>query len=190
MSPLGPPESCKDDPGPGDIDGGGSSFVAERLARKGVVPGASVRANGFTFTWPDAAPGTPDNVTGKGQTVRVTGGEKGNALALLGTGTSGSAEGTATVHYTDGTTVRAQLGFPNWCCLPPDRYGARTAITTKGKNTPSGPAYETVEYRLYTKTLPIDPSKEVAAVTLPANSAVHVFALDVGDEAAAPPAGR
>ncbi|MET8571539.1 TIM-barrel domain-containing protein [Streptomyces sp. NPDC004783] len=180
----------QDDPGPGDIDGGGSSFIAERLAQKGVVPGASVRANGFTFTWPDAAPGTPDNVTGKGQTVRVTGGEKGNALALLGTGTSGSAEGTATVHYTDGTTVRAQLGFPNWCCLPPDRYGARTAITTKGKNTPSGPAYETVEYRLYTKTLPIDPAKEVAAVTLPANSAVHVFALDVGDEAAAPPAGR
>ncbi|MBD0421859.1 RICIN domain-containing protein [Streptomyces sp. TRM S81-3] len=177
----------QDDPAPGDIDGGGSSFIAERLAAKGVSPGATVAANGFTFTWPDAEPGTPDNVTGKGQTIKVSGQQKGNALAFLGTGTSGSAEGTATVHYTDGTATEAKLGFPNWCCLPADRYGAKTAITTKGKNTPSGPAYETVEYRLYTKTLRIDPGKEVAAVTLPANSAVHVFALDVGDEEIVPP---
>ncbi|MEU9593731.1 TIM-barrel domain-containing protein [Streptomyces sp. NPDC048193] len=177
----------QDAPAPGDIDGGGSSFISERLAQQGVTPGAAVRANGFSFTWPDAAPGTPDNVTGKGQTIQVSGDEKGNALAFLGTGTSGSAEGTATVHYTDGTTTEAELGFPNWCCLPTDRYGARTAITTKGKNTPSGPAYDTVEYRLYTKTLRIDPDKDVAAVTLPANSAVHVFALDVGEEEVVPP---
>ncbi|WP_239769407.1 NEW3 domain-containing protein [Streptomyces sp. CL12-4] len=115
----------QDDPGPGDIDGGGSSFIAERLAQKGVTPGAAVKANGFSFTWPDAAPGTPDNVTGKGQTIQVSGDEKGNALAFLGTGTSGSAEGTATVHYTDGTTAEAKLGFPNWAVCPPTGTGRR-----------------------------------------------------------------
>jgi alpha-glucosidase (family GH31 glycosyl hydrolase) len=174
-------------PGPGDIDGGGSSFIAERLAEKGVAPGTAVKANGFDFNWPDARPGTVDNVTGSGQTIKVTGQQKGNALAFLGTGTSGSAAGTATVHYTDGSTAEATLGFPNWCCLPTDRYGAKIAVSTKGKNTPSGPAYPTVDYRLYTKTLRIDPAKEVAAVTLPANSAVHVFAMAVGNEEVVPP---
>jgi hypothetical protein len=60
-------------------------------------------------------------------------------------------------------------------------------VSTKGKNTPSGPAYPTVDYRLYTKTLRIDPAKQVVAVTLPANAAVHVFAMTVGTEEVVPP---
>jgi len=179
--------TAEDDPAPGDIDGGGSSFIAERLAAEGASPGAQVEANGFTFTWPDVAPGTPDNVAGGGQTIALSGQPQGNALAFLGTGTSGAAGGTATVHYADGTTTEATLGFPNWCCLPTDSYGAKIALTTMGKNTPTGPAYPTVEYRIYTKTLRIDPAKQVAAVTLPSNSAVHVFAVAVGDEEIVPP---
>ncbi|MGX6741680.1 RICIN domain-containing protein [Streptomyces xantholiticus] len=178
--------TAADNPQPGDIDGGGSSFIAERLAEAGVSPGATVKANGFTFTWPGAEPGTPDNTTGKGQTVRVTGTEKGNALAFLGTGTSGTADGTVTVHYGDGSTTEATLGFPNWCCLPTDRYGAKIAVSIKGKNTRSGPSYPTVDYRLYTKTVRIDPLKQVAAVSLPDNGAVHVFAMSVGHEQVVP----
>jgi hypothetical protein len=174
-----------DDPAPGDIDGGGSSFLAERLAEQGVTPGATVSANGFDFTWPSSQPGTPDNVASGGETISLSG--RGNALAFLGTGTSGSAGGTSTVHYADGTTTAATLGFPNWCCLATDSYGARIAVRTNGKNTPSGPAYPTVEYRLYTKTLRIDPAKDVVAVTLPSNAAVHVFAMTVGTEEVVPP---
>ena len=169
-------------PQAGNIDGGGSSFIAERLAKAGVSPGATVPANGFTFTWPDAEPGAADNATGKGQTIKVSSTEKGNALAFLGTGTSGTADGKVTVHYTDGSTTEATLGFPNWCCLPADKYGAKTAVSTKGKNTQSGPAYPTVDYRLYTKTVRIDSAKQVAAVTLPNNGTVHVFAMSVGNE--------
>lgn len=174
------------DPEPGNIDGGGSSFLAEKLAEKGAAPGAKLSANGFEFTWPDVAPGTKDNVTGEGQTISVTG--KGNALAFLGTGTSGSAGGAATVYYADGTTDSGTVGMPNWCCLAQDSYGAKVAIRTLGKNTPSGPAYPTTEYRVYTSTLAIDPAKEVVAVTLPSNSAFHVFDLAVGtQEVIAPP---
>ena len=174
-----------DDPAPGDIDGGGSSFLAERLAEQGVTPGATVAANGFSFTWPSSHPGTRDNVASTGETISVSG--KGNALAVLGTGTSGSAAGTATVHYADGSVSTGTLGMPNWCCLATDSYGAKIAVVTKGKNTPAGPAYPTTEYRLYTKTLRIDSTKEVVAVTLPANAAVHVFALDIGTEEVVPP---
>ncbi|GGB18011.1 hypothetical protein GCM10011492_04830 [Flexivirga endophytica] len=174
------------DPSPGDIDGGGSSFLAEKLADQGATRGAKVSANGFDFTWPDVAPGTKDNVTGQGQTISVSG--KGNALAFLGTGTSGSAGGTATVHYADGTSDSGTVGMPNWCCLAQDSYGAKVAIRTLGKNTPTGPAYPTTEYRVYTSTLAIDPAKEVVAVTLPSNSAFHVFDITVGNqEVVAPP---
>lgn len=173
------------DPAPGDIDGGGSSFLAERLAEKGVVPGAQVSANGFEFTWPSSQPGTRDNVAAGGETIRVSG--SGNALAFLGTGTSGSAGGSATVHYSDGSTATGTLGFPNWCCLATDTYGAKIAVTTNGKNTPTGPAYPTTAYRLYTATLRVDSAKEVVAVTLPANAAVHVFAVAVGTEEIVPP---
>ncbi|WP_020141598.1 RICIN domain-containing protein [Terracoccus sp. 273MFTsu3.1] len=173
------------DPTKGDIDGGGSSFIAERLAAQGVSPGSTVTANGFDFTWPTSQPGTKDNVASAGETIQVSG--RGNALAFLGTGTSGSAAGAATVHYADGSSAAVTVGFPNWCCLATDTYGAKTAVTTMGKNTPSGAAYPTVAYRLYTKTVRLDPAKEVAAVTLPANSAVHVFAMTVGTEDVVPP---
>ncbi len=172
-------------PDPGDLDGGGSSFLSERLAEKGVTAGATIDAHDFEFIWPAADPGTEDNVAGGGATISVSG--RGNALAFLGTGTSGAADGTATVHYADGTTSVQTLGFPNWCCLATDTYGAKIAISTKGKNTPSGPAYPTVDYRLYTKTLRLDPTKDVVAVTLPANAAVHVFAMTVGTEEIVPP---
>ena len=173
------------DPAPGDVDGGGSSFLAERLAEKGVTPGATVAANGFSFTWPSAQPGSKDNVASGGETISLSG--KGNALAVLGTGTSGSASGTATVHYADGSVTTGTLGMPNWCCLATDSYGARIAVVTKGKNTPTGPAYPTTEYRLYTKTVRIDPAKDVVAVTLPGNAAVHVFAMSIGTEEVVPP---
>lgn len=173
------------DPDPGDIDGSGSSFIAERLAEAGVTAGAQLEANGFTFTWPSSEPGTPDNVASQSQTVSLSG--EGNTLALLGTGTSGSAAGQATVHYTDGTQQDVSLGFPNWCCLPTDSYGAQIAFTTLGKNTPDGPAYPTTEYRLYTTTAEIDADREIAAVTLPGNSSVHVFAWTVGEQEHVPP---
>ncbi|MFE6969975.1 TIM-barrel domain-containing protein [Isoptericola sp. NPDC057653] len=173
------------EPEKGDVDGGGSSFIAERLAEKGVAPGATVSANGFDFTFPSSEPGTPDNVGSAGQTVPVSG--DGNVIGVLGTGTSGSATGGVTVHYADGSTDASTLGMPNWCCLATNSYGAKIAVVTLGKNTPTGAAYPTTQYRLYTNTIPIDPDKEVVAVTLPANAAVHVFALSVGTEVVVPP---
>ncbi|MGW8564875.1 TIM-barrel domain-containing protein [Isoptericola sp. NPDC055881] len=173
------------EPEKGDIDGGGSSFIAERLAAQGVTPGATVSANGFDFTFPSPPPGTPDNVGSAGQTVPVSG--EGNVIGVLGTGTSGSATGGVTVHYADGSTAASTLGMPNWCCLATNSYGAKIAVVTLGKNTPSGAAYPTTQYRLYTNTIPVDPDKRVVAVTLPSNAAVHVFALATGTQVVVPP---
>lgn len=169
----------------GNLDGSGNTLSAEQLATKGVTPGATVTANGFDFAWPDAQPGTPDNVAGGDATIRLEG--QGNVLAFLGTGTSGTAAGSATVHYADGTSTTNTLGFSNWCCLATDAYGSKIAVVTKGRNTPAGYANATTDYRLYTKTLRIDADKQIVAVTLPGNSSVHVFAMTVGSEEVVPP---
>lgn len=173
----------------GNLDGSRNSLHGEALATAGLTRGASVTARGASLTWPDVAPGTPDNVAAAGQTIALSG--RGNVLALIGTGTSGSAGGQVTVTYTDGTTSTATTGFPNWCCLATDTYGASILKSVKGRYTPAGLSNTTVDYRIYANSVRIDPAREVAAVTLPSNQAMHVFGLSVGavQLPPAPPAG-
>jgi hypothetical protein len=160
----------------GDLDGGGSSFRAEGLAEAGLKPGAAFTANGARLTWPDAGSGQPDNVVAAGQTIAVRG--TGSKLVLAGTGT-GTAKGTVVVRYADGSTSQADLGLPNWCCADPAQYGATTVATVLGKNTKAGPAYPTTPYRVFANSVPLTAGKEVVAVTLPSNPALHVFAASV-----------
>ncbi|NBH08099.1 TIM-barrel domain-containing protein [Amycolatopsis sp. SID8362] len=160
----------------GDLDGGGSSFRAEGLAEAGLKPGAAFTANGATLTWPDAGTGQADNAVAAGQTIAVRG--TGTKLVLAATGT-GTAKGTVFVQYADGTTSQADVGVPNWCCADPAQYGATTVATVLGKNTRTGPAYPTTPYRVFANSVPLTAGKQVVAVTLPSNSALHVFATGI-----------
>ncbi|WP_439377209.1 TIM-barrel domain-containing protein [Amycolatopsis lexingtonensis] len=160
----------------GDLDGGGSSFRAEGLAEAGLKPGAAFTANGATLTWPDAGSGKADNAVAAGQTIAVRG--TGTKLVFAGTGT-GTAKGTVFVQYADGSTSQADVGVPNWCCADPAQYGASTVATVLGKNTRTGPAYPTTPYRVFANSVPLTAGKEVVAVTLPSNSALHVFATGI-----------
>ncbi|WP_275294980.1 NEW3 domain-containing protein [Amycolatopsis sp. La24] len=161
----------------GDLDGSGSSFRAEGLAEAGLKPGAQFTADGAQATWPNAGTGKPDNVVAGGQTVAVQG--SGAKLVLTGTGTGSAAKGQVVVRYADGSTSQAELGFPNWCCADPAQYGATTVASVQGKNTKSGPAYPTVAYRVFANSVPLDPGKRAVAVTLPSNSALHVFTVAI-----------
>ncbi|MBE1573793.1 NEW3 domain-containing protein [Amycolatopsis roodepoortensis] len=161
----------------GDIDGGGSSFRAEGLAEAGLKPGAGFSALGARLTWPVTGAGQKDNVLASGQTIEVRG--SGTKLVLTGTGT-GTAKGTVVVRYADGSTSQAELGFPNWCCADPAQYGATTVATVMGKNTRAGAAYPTTPYRVFANSVPLTAGKEVVAVTLPSNTAMHVFAAGIG----------
>ncbi|HZC51089.1 MAG TPA: glycoside hydrolase family 3 C-terminal domain-containing protein, partial [Mycobacterium sp.] len=97
-----------------NLDGGGASYSAQALAAAtpSLTPGASVTHDGLTFTWPDAQPGTPDNVVAGGQTVPLTG--SGSTVGLLGAGDYGTASGTATITYSDGTSQSFPLSFADW----------------------------------------------------------------------------
>ncbi|MFI5634933.1 NEW3 domain-containing protein [Streptomyces sp. NPDC051664] len=168
--------TLESDTAPGNLDGDSNSYSADALAAAGATPGATITANGLTFTWPTAAPGTPDNVETGGQVVELTG--QGSALAFLGTET-GFTSGQVVVTYTDGTTSTGTLGFPNWCCSTTTDYGAQTVLTMDHRNTPAGPANFGVSYRVFSNTVPLTAGKTVRTVTLPNQPAIHVFALAV-----------
>ncbi|MGN6128288.1 MAG: glycoside hydrolase, partial [Humibacter sp.] len=158
----------------GDFDGTGNSFSAEQLQSVGVTPGSTVNFGGASFTWPSAAAGTNDNVQANGQTVVMTG--SGTKLAFLGS-EAGDVQGTVTVAYTDGTTSTGQVGFPNWSFSSATEFGSQVAISTQGRNTPTGYGDSAYAYRVFYNSIPLTAGKTVATVTLPTNASIHVFAV-------------
>lgn len=159
-------------PAPGNFDGGGNSYSAQALAVAGVEPGTVVSALGAELTWPDVPAGTPNNVVARGQTITLDG--SGERLVFLGSAT-GFGSGTVTISYTDGSVAREPIGFPNWCCADPTQHGAVSVIEMDHRNTPSGPANYGITYRVFANSVPLDPAKTVAYVTLPSQPAIHIF---------------
>jgi beta-glucosidase len=170
-------------PGAANLDGGNTSYSAEALAAAGLTPGASFTHDGLTFTWPNAQPAAPDNVVASGQAIGVSG--SGSTLGLIGTGDYGTASGTGTVTYTDGSTQPFTLTFPDWwsnSTLP----GGDILATLPYINAPSGK--ENQQVSVYYVGVPLQPGKTVRYVTLPnvsqsasqGTTAMHVFAISVG----------
>ena len=164
----------------GGIDGDGSSYSAQALAKAGVTPGGTFSYGGMTFTWPAVAPGTPDNVLANGQTVNV--GQRGGKLGLLTVGTYGPIGGKGTIHYTDGTTQEYSITDPDWQApaLPPD---ADPAVTMPYHNLAGTGRIDRKTY-VFFHGVDLDPAKTVGSVTLPAVSStarggVHVFSMNV-----------
>jgi lysophospholipase L1-like esterase len=167
------------DTGAADLDGEGDSFSAEDLAADGWVPGAVVTANDTTLTWPNVPSGEPDNVVSDGQAFSLSG--SGNGLSFILAGTNGGTSGSGEITYTDGSTQTYTLSVPDWYVGATDTM----SIQMSDWNTPGGTAGAPV--KLYTDTVPLNPSKNVASVTLPTISAqaaesvaaMHVFAAAV-----------
>ncbi|HEV2636788.1 MAG TPA: SGNH/GDSL hydrolase family protein [Actinocrinis sp.] len=162
-----------------NLDGSGHSFSAQDLAAAGWVPGAGLTFDATNLTWPNVPSGQADNVVANGQKIAVSG--SGNALTFLLAGTVGGTSGSGTVTYTDGSTQAYSLSVGDWYSGPTDTM----AVQVPHWNGPSGTVAFPV--KLYPDSVPINPAKTVASVTLPAISAapsgstaaMHVFALNV-----------
>ena len=178
-------------PAAGDLDGGGDSYSATALAAAGLARGAKVKTpDGLEYTWPDVAPGRPDNALGSGQTVLVDAEPGATALGLLAVCTEGGGYGTVIVRYADGSADFQLVYINSWTGGPaasgPDQ-GFSAAAATTYYNTASRKQQQTTAY-VYAATVPLDPGKTVAAVTLPNRSntahpavnAAHIFALTTG----------
>lgn len=168
--------------GPGNMDGQTDSYSAEGLASAGITPGSTVTAGGVKLTWPNVPAGQADNVVAEGQTVDLSG--SGNTLAFLVSGDFGSAAGTGTVTYTDGTTQSFDLTLGDWYNNAPQTGG--TLVATTHWNTSAGPG--THQVGVYSASVPLQAGKTVQSVTVPAVSsgvvqgttAMHIFSMGIG----------
>ena len=164
-------------PKPGNFDGYGDSYSAQALSAAGVNAGATQTFNNIAFAWPSTAPGTNDNTTAEGQIIDISG--SGTSLAFLGA-SIGAPSGPVTVFYTDGSSSTGTLGFPNWLSDTPTQFGAEPVINSNYRNTPSGPANQGSQYRVYSNSVPVTAGKKVAAVQLPTSPSLHIFATAIG----------
>ncbi|WP_147919200.1 family 20 glycosylhydrolase [Ruania zhangjianzhongii] len=163
------------------IDGAGSSYSAQALADHGVQPGTELSREGVTLTWPDVDPGTANNVLANGQSVRLD--ASGSRIGLLAAGTYGTVTGDWVVHYTDGSSETVELSTPDWSQSNP---GDSAIVSMPYRNTPTGPTDRATQ--VHFQSIPIDPERTVAALTLPTVSAtavrgtpaLHVFAIGIG----------
>ena len=164
----------------GNYDGIGDSFSASGLAADALSPGDRLLHDGLEITWPDVAPGQPDNVVANGQTIAASG--TGTTLGVVGASAYGSTSGTFTVTYADGSTSTAAVTFADWIDTSP-ASGSDTLATTAGWN-PGG----TIPVSLSYAAIPLTSGQPVVSVTLPTIGAsvgknvpsMHIFSLTIG----------
>jgi predicted alpha-1,2-mannosidase len=168
-----------------NMDGDGYSYSAQALAAAGLTPGASVSADGLTFTWPNVANCALDNILAGGQTMLVHGSPGASSLGLLGGSTNGGSSGPITITYTDGTSVTENLTFNDWASSPGN--GDTAVATMPYRNVTSGGSQAITMY-VFATTVPLDSSKTVASITFPdisnsvgpSTTAMHIFAVSTG----------
>ena len=171
-----------------NYDGDGFSYSEQGLTAAGLAPGAIITSGGITYTMPAVTAGEPDVIVPAGQTIPVSAPSGTSALGFLGSGTNAGttgASGTVTITYTDGTTSTATLGMSDWTLAAgggTPQFGNVIAATTPYRNV-SDDTSQTISTYLFSTTIPVDSSKTVASITLPAtvtNGGIGIFTISAG----------
>lgn len=178
----------------GDLDGEGHSFPGELLPPYVFRPGAGSPAISPTlypsglwvrpiaaqkdtervfFRFPDKREGEKNGVACQGQRIAVPTAPR-RAVHLLATATAGGTSGTVTFLYADGSRTEAVVSMSSWTEGP--RHGEPIAFTCRHRHRPDGDE-PGVRVHLYQYTLAPDPKKPLAAILLPQNPAMKVFAI-------------
>jgi predicted alpha-1,2-mannosidase len=168
-----------------NYDGDGFSYSEQALTAVNLAPGATVTSGGLTYTWPNVPAAQPDAVEAAGQTIPVTTKAGATSIGFLGSATnagSAGASGTVTITYTDGTTSTATLGMSDWTLAAgggQPQFGNVTVATTPYRNNLDG-SMQTINTYIFAATIPVDGTKTVASITLPAtvnNGSIGIFAI-------------
>ena len=168
-----------------NYDGVGYSYSANALAGVGFTPGATVHADGLTFTWTSGKPCSSDNILAAGQTMLVSGPTGANTLGLLESSSDGGTQGTITINYTDGSSSTATITSSDWAQGP---AATETAAATLPYRNSIGGSSQSLTVYVYATTVPVDPNKTVKSVTFPDVSnttsggatAMHIWAVSLG----------
>jgi len=164
---------------PGNFDGGNASFSETALTNAGAGPGASISSSGVSFTFPNVAAGTNDNTVAEGQTIDMSGS---GTLGLLVSASYGSATGTGTITYTDGSSQSYMLTAPDWWSTTAPTGGA-VAVSSAYQNRQGNTTYAHTG-DIFSVPVTLTAGKTLASVTLPpggaltaGTAAIHVFAM-------------
>jgi len=152
----------------GGLDGYGNTYSANLL-------GSSVSFNGNSYAL--GAPGVNDVISAAGQTISLPSGNY-STLSFLATGVDGNQPNQSfTVNYTDGTSQTFTQSISDW--FTPQNYaGESIAAKTSYRNESNGSADDRT-FDVYGYSFSVDPTKQVASITLPNNSNVEVLAIDL-----------
>jgi hypothetical protein len=170
-----------------DFDGDGFSYSEQALTAAGLAPGASVSSGGLTYTWPSVAAGQPDAIVAGGQTIPLTTPAGATSIGFLGSAVNAGndgASGTVTITYTDGSTSTATLGMSDWTLGGgggSPQFGNVEVAATPYRNGSGGS--QSITTYIFGQTIPVDGSKTVASITLPAsvsNGSIGIFAISAG----------
>jgi hypothetical protein len=156
-----------------NFDGQHNGYSYDALSAAGLAKGPVV-VNGVTFNWDNASYGAADNYQASGQVVLVTPVAQAKTLAFLGAATNGSASGTATIMYTDGTKQTFTLGLTDWCSSTV-AFNNRIAAAATYRLTPHG--HQTIKTSVYYTDVALQNGKTVKSVILPTNGQIHIFAI-------------
>jgi predicted alpha-1,2-mannosidase len=171
-----------------NYDGDGFSYSEQALTAANLGPGATVTVGGMNYTMPTTAAAQPDAVEAAGQTIPITTKPGAASIGFLGSATNAGttgASGTVTITYTDGTTSTATLGMSDWTLAAgagKPQFGNATVATLPYRNYLDG-TKQTINTYIFAATVPVDSSKTVASVTLPAtvnNGSIGIFAISAG----------
>jgi hypothetical protein len=166
-----------------DFDTGGVSFSRQALAAAGLTGGAQSTVDGLAFTWPGVPAGQPDNVGADGSQLVLDLPATVTRLSFVGSGSNGNQQATATLVYTDGSTAPLDLAFSDWTLGGGGgalMFGNLVVAKTPYRNEAGGGRDPVATYVFATQPFPIPAGKRVAAVKLPDNPDLHVFAVASG----------
>ncbi|MEV0582348.1 polysaccharide lyase family 8 super-sandwich domain-containing protein [Nonomuraea sp. NPDC050310] len=177
--------SSDHNPNVGGLGRSRRSFSGQALEAEGLRPGGVLAAGGVEFTWHPAPYGTPDVVKAAGQQIKVSG--SGSRLVFLGFATHGAQSGTGTIAYTDGSTAPFTLALPDYWSAGEGlvvQADYHNKPQTSYKDPLSGRSTES-KTAIFTASVPLEPGKTVASVTLPAGTplaeaGLHLFDLKIG----------
>lgn len=166
-------------PDAANFDSRGNSYSAQALAANGFAPGETFTFDGVTFTWPDSAPGTADNMLAQGQTLEVAVTQPFNTLAIVGASSLGGSQGTLIITYTDGSTQHARLGLSDWTLPGGDlQYGNKIVTKLPVINRPDG-QHHANSYLFYA-AISLKSDKTITSITLPSpdgQSTMHIICI-------------
>jgi hypothetical protein len=145
-----------------------NTFPAEQLPEGGAL----VEVAGVRFRFPTGADGQTDNVVCDGQLVAVPPGDY-DWLYVLAAGERRS-EDPVYLHYEGGAVD------PEWLRVSdfwpgPSRFGEPPAFRTRGMHYPSH-VQANLEPTIWLQRVPVTRLARLAAVRLPENRAMHLFA--------------